>query len=105
LTGPNFARKSFTVLLSDVSILINGLGSSLSVMFYGLAKEERDGICSAYGTLPVDLADGVCNISHQRDGDNRAVATSFPPDLTQGIPSMMMPGKLRSTSYSFPLPP
>jgi hypothetical protein len=28
-------------------------------MFNGLPKEERDGICSAFGTLLVDLADGV----------------------------------------------
>jgi hypothetical protein len=69
---------SFAVSLSDVSNLINGLGSGVSVMFNGLPKEERDGICSAFGTVLVDLADGVCNISPERDGDNRDEATSLP---------------------------
>jgi hypothetical protein len=59
-------------------------------MFNGLTKEKSDGICSAFGTLLVDLADGVSNISPERDGDNRAVAFSFPPILPKGIASMML---------------
>jgi hypothetical protein len=97
----------FAVLLPDVSDLITGLGSSVSAMFNGLAKEKRekrDGTCSAFGILLVDLASGVCNISPERDGDNRAVATSFPPDLTQGLRKQDAV-KLRSSSHLFPLPP
>jgi hypothetical protein len=37
-------ERSLAELWSDVSDLINGLGSSVSAMFNGLSKEERDGI-------------------------------------------------------------
>jgi hypothetical protein len=87
---PKLCKGSFAVLLSDVSDLINGLGSSVSVMFIGLAIEECDGICCAFGTLLVDLADGVCNISSERNGDILAAATSFPPILPKEF-AMMMP--------------
>jgi hypothetical protein len=85
----NLSRGSFAVLLSDVSDLINGLGSSVSAMFNGLAIEKRDGICSAFGTLLVDLADGVFNLSPERHGDNLAVASSFPPILSKEFAIMM----------------
>jgi hypothetical protein len=39
--------------------------------------------------LLIDLADGVCNISPERDGDNRDVATSLPPILPKEFASMM----------------
>jgi hypothetical protein len=87
--APKLCKGSFAVLLFDVSDLINGLGSSVSAMFNGLPKEERDGICSAFGTLLVDLADCVCNISPERNGDNLAVATSFPPILPKEFAIMM----------------
>jgi hypothetical protein len=87
--APKFCKGSFAVLLSDVSNLINGLGSSVSAMFNGLAKEERDGTCSAFGTLLVDLVDCVCNISPERNGDNLAVATSFPPILPKEFAIML----------------
>jgi hypothetical protein len=49
----------FAVLLPDVSDLINGRGSTctvrVSVMFDGLAKEKRGGICFAFGMLLVDV--------------------------------------------------
>jgi hypothetical protein len=77
--APKLCKGSIAVLLSDVSELIIGLGSNVTAMFNGLAKEERDGIYSAFGTLLNDLADGVSNISPERNGDNLAVATSFPP--------------------------
>jgi hypothetical protein len=76
---PKLCKGCFAALLSDVSNLINGLGPGVSVMFNCLPKEERDGICSGFGTLLVYLADGVCNISPERDGDNRDVATFLPP--------------------------
>jgi hypothetical protein len=76
--APKLCKGSFALLLSDVSDLINGLGSSVSAMFNGLAKEQRDGICCAFGILLVDLANGVCNISPERNGDNLAVAPPFP---------------------------
>jgi hypothetical protein len=88
LTRPNFERD-FAVFLPDVSDLINGFGSSVSVMFNGLAKEKRDGVCSVFGILLVDLVDGVCNIISERDGDNRAVVTSFPLNLPKEFASMM----------------
>jgi hypothetical protein len=55
-------------------------------MFDGLAKEERGGKCSAFGTLLVNLADGVCNISPERDGKNLAVV---PPILPKEFAIMM----------------
>jgi hypothetical protein len=57
-------KGSFAVLLSDVSNLINGLGPGVSVMFNGLPKEERDGICSGFGTLLVDQSDNATRGSH-----------------------------------------
>jgi hypothetical protein len=90
---PKLCKGFFAVLLSDVSDLINGIGSIVSAMFNGLAKEECDGICSAFGTLLVDLADGVCNISPERNGDNLAVATSFPPILPKEL-AIMIPSSL-----------
>jgi hypothetical protein len=86
---PKLCKGSFAVLLSDVSNLINGLGPGVSVMFNGLPKEERDGKCSGFGILLVDLADDVCNISPERDGDNRDVATSLPPILPKEFASML----------------
>jgi hypothetical protein len=76
--APKLCKGSFAVLLSDVSDLINGLGSSVSTLFNGLATEERDGMCCAFGTLLVDLADGALKISPELNGNNLAVATSFP---------------------------
>jgi hypothetical protein len=58
-------------------------------MFNGLPKEERDGICSSFGTLLVDLADGMCNIFLDLYGGNRAVATSLPPIFPKEFASMM----------------
>jgi hypothetical protein len=55
----------------------------------------RDGICSSYATLLVDLADGVSDMSPERDGDSRAVATSFPPILLKDLQDAV---KLRSCS-------
>jgi hypothetical protein len=69
--------------------MINGLGSSVSATFNGLAKEMRDGICSAFATLLVDLVDGVCNISSENDGDNRAVPGSFPRILPEEFATTM----------------
>jgi hypothetical protein len=56
LHAPKFCKGSFAALLSGVSDLINGVESSVSAMINGLAKEERDGVCSDFGTLMVDLA-------------------------------------------------
>jgi hypothetical protein len=69
--------------------VINGLGSSVSAMCNGLLEDERDRICSVFGTLLVDLADGVSRISPERDGDIAAAATSFPPVLPKELSSMM----------------
>jgi hypothetical protein len=87
--APKLCKGSFAVLLPDVSDLINGLGCSVSAMFNGLPKEESDGICCAYGTLLVDLADCVCNVSSEHNSDNLAVATSFPPILPKEFAIMM----------------
>jgi hypothetical protein len=102
--APKLCKGSFAVLLSDVSDLINGLGSSVSAMFNCLAKEERDGICCAYGTLLVDLADGVCNVSSEHNSDNLAVRKLLSPDLTKRVRNHDAV-KLRSSCHSFPLPP
>jgi hypothetical protein len=71
-------------------------------MLNGLAKEERDGICSAFGTLLVDLADGLCNISPERNGDNLAVATSFPPILPKEFAIMIPPTSFKLSFVSAP---
>jgi hypothetical protein len=57
----------------------------------------------AFGTLLVDLADDVCNISPERNGDNLAAATSFPPILPKEF-AIMMPSSFVSSCHSFPLP-
>jgi hypothetical protein len=71
----------------------------VSAMFSGLAKEERDGVSSAFGSMLVDPADGVWNISPERNGGNVAVVTSFPPILPKEF-AIMMPSKL-SLKLSF----
>jgi hypothetical protein len=96
--APKLCKGSFALLLSDVSDLINGLGSNVSAMSNGLAKEERDGICCAFGTLLVDLADGVCDISSECNGDNLAVATSLPPILPKEF-AIMMPSSFVQLSF------
>jgi hypothetical protein len=101
--APKLCKGSFAVLLSDVSDLINGLGSSVSAMFNGLAKEERDGLCSAFGTLLVDLADCVCNISPERNGDKSSSSNLLSPDLTKRV-RIHDAVKLRSSCHTFPLP-
>jgi hypothetical protein len=62
---------------------------ALDPVYLLCSTEERDGICSAFGTLLVDLAGCVCNISPERNGDNLAVATSFAPILPTEFAIMM----------------
>jgi hypothetical protein len=42
-----------------------------------------------FGTLLLDLADGVCIVSSERNSDNLAVATSLPPILPKEFAIMM----------------
>jgi hypothetical protein len=57
---------------------------------------------SAFGTLLVDLADGVFNVSPERNGDNLAVASSFPPILSKEF-AIMMSLCFVQIFHSFPL--
>jgi hypothetical protein len=93
--APKLCKGSFAVLLSD------GYRPWIQCFRY-VGSMVRDGTCSAYATLLVDLADGVSNMSPERDGDNRAVVTSFPPILLKHMQDAV---KLRSCSHSFPFPP
>jgi hypothetical protein len=77
--------------MSNVSDLIKGLGSRVSAMFNGFSEEVRDGICSAFGTLLVDLTDGVCNISPQRRQSSSS-NIFFPPILPKEFAIMIPSG-------------
>lgn len=54
-----------------------------------LVEDERNLVCSAFGTFLVDLADGVSPIFSERNSDNKAVATSFPSVLSKEFTSMV----------------
>jgi hypothetical protein len=86
--APNLCKGTFAVLLSDVSDLINGLGCNVSAIFSGLAKEERDGICFAFGTFLVDLVDGVCNISPTQRRQSTS-SNLLPPIIPKEFAIMM----------------
>jgi hypothetical protein len=93
-------RDLLLYCLSVLSDLANvGLGFNVSAVSNGLAKEECDGLCSAFDTLLVDLTDVACNIPPERDGDNRAVATSFPPIIPRWV-CKHDAVKLHSSSHS-----